>query len=68
MARISSIMLSDESLLLLLERIQRSRKDGTITKTAKDLLRERIVQIQETGDPAAVQPAEPHAVSASDFR
>lgn len=64
MSHIASILIQDESLLVLLERIQRSRKDGTITKTAKDLLRERITQIHEKGDPAAVQPPEPLPISA----
>jgi hypothetical protein len=50
----TSILIQDESLLLQIEQVRLGRKDGTVTKTAKDLLREKIIEIQKDGDRMAV--------------
>jgi hypothetical protein len=47
---------TDEALYDRVERVARGR-GGNPTKTARDLLHERLLELEQHGDPAAVAPA-----------
>jgi hypothetical protein len=48
---IRGILIEDHALIRQLLDVQRNRRDGTITKTCKDLLREYLTEIRVNGDP-----------------
>lgn len=59
-----TIQLADQALISRIERVARGRK-AMASKTARDLLHERLLELEEHGDPAAVtqpdtQPAPTH--------
>ena len=54
----TELRITDQPLLNRIERASERRHDATITKTARDLLHERLMELEANGDPAAAQPSE----------
>lgn len=54
MAIPTSMLIEDAALIREVSRIQKQRKDATVTKTAKDLLREKLTEIRLQGDPMSL--------------
>lgn len=52
-AAISTVILNDQTLIGPATEIGKRRGDKAVAKTIRDLLRERIVEIQVKGDPHA---------------
>lgn len=61
-ARINII---DPILAARVERVQKGRGDNNITKTARTLLHERLLELEEKGDPAAMHQRQPSTESTS---
>jgi hypothetical protein len=51
-----AVLLENESELEPVRRIQQGRGDTSLTKTVRDLLRERAMELITKGDPLAVPP------------
>lgn len=50
----SSVLLDEKSLLADVQRVRHARGDRTLTKTVRDLLREKLTEIRIKGDPHAL--------------
>jgi hypothetical protein len=61
--QIKAILIEDASLLQQVEAVRDGRRDGTVTKTARDLIRERLTEIRVAGDPARVTETATSAVA-----
>lgn len=53
----TEIRLTDAALCARIERVGNRRGDVVNTKTVRDLLHERLLELEEHGDPAALTPA-----------
>ena len=48
-----TIAISDPAFIARVARVSERRGDSTVTKTARDLIHERMIDLERNGDPAA---------------
>jgi hypothetical protein len=58
----TKVLLEDRDLLESAARVGQGRGNNTLAKTVRDLLRERLIELQIKGDPLAIRP-EPDAAT-----
>lgn len=54
-SNVKAILIDERSILQGVQEVQASREDGSLTKTARDLLREYLMQLRLKGDPLAIR-------------
>lgn len=54
-----NLTISDSGFIARVHRIQKGRRDASTTKTLRDLAHERLLELEEHGDPAAIDTPAP---------